>query len=516
MKNYFRGLFLCTILALLSISCEKDTSRELQPWPSDYLELTRAWYRENGNLVSDSRSGIDPQQFIISWDEHGYIFNRDGDSVIYIPIKSENDSFYREINLVKNEFGEPFGVIKEYVGNPSIENTLLNIYSGSGFLLERAKYNYKSGRMQYILAKKHSADILANIKNKISCSGCTGSFADGYEIEEVVVTGYTNGNNYDDQYNSAPEIPSIPGVSGGGGGNGSASSSAAAISELKNKLFNKPFALIADIPCELIKEWVQTAKHRPHQQQIDKLKTIKATPNIVPWLNDPIIARVQAIEDAYSTVVNMDYFPVTIDQLPIINGVRQTPEQMLNYIRKNLNDFVDTNRSKFTPYQYYGIDDVSLWNSSNPINAVIGIDIGGWLPDNGAVIVSNYTPTSWTFTTVNDPKFNDHPVSGNRDFGYQRNADGSFTFYTRGVDRLTNYDASWIQDSELLQFMMGGSPFGQADALWRSFQDKISNFVNKNKGKAKIDMEQIHRPDWELLEKIIKGKASLILLSNDC
>lgn len=72
----------------------------------------------------------------------------------------------------------------------------------------------------------------------------------------------------------------------------------------------------------------------------------------------------------------MDYFPVTVTQLPIIDGVRQTPEQFLEYIRKNINSFVDTNYAEFEPYQWCGMDEPALWNSSNPIGAVIGIDIG--------------------------------------------------------------------------------------------------------------------------------------------
>lgn len=63
----------------------------------------------------------------------------------------------------------------------------------------------------------------------------------------------------------------------------------------------------------------------------------------------------------------MDYFPVTVTQLPIIDGVRQTPEQFLEYIRKNINSFVDTDYAEFEPYQWCGMDEPALWNSSNPI-----------------------------------------------------------------------------------------------------------------------------------------------------
>ena len=219
------------------------------------------------------------------------------------------------------------------------------------------------------------------------------------------------------------------------------------------------------------------------------------------------VASVQKIDDAHSTVVNLDYFPVTINQLPVINGVRQTPEQFLQYIRTNINSFVDTDYSTFSPYNWYGIDDTQLWNSTNPIGAVIAIDIAG--PDNGSVIVSHSSSNKWTFTTIHDPKYGDHPVSGNRDFGYIVNSDGSFTFYTRGVDRLTSWDGSAFQNAT-------GFAFSQADALWNSFRNKIFDFVNTHQGSADILQSQIKRPDWAVIKDVVDGVKPLSILNNAC
>ncbi|RAV27409.1 hypothetical protein [Sinomicrobium soli] len=80
------------------------------------------------------------------------------------------------------------------------------------------------------------------------------------------------------------------------------------------------------------------------------------------------------------------------------------------------------------------------------LRAVIGIDIKG--PDNESVIVSDYNTEKWTFSTIFDPKYGEHPVSGNRDFGYTQNGDGSYTFYTRGVDRLTDWLTTSGQTAE--------------------------------------------------------------------
>jgi len=57
------------------------------------------------------------------------------------------------------------------------------------------------------------------------------------------------------------------------------------------------------------------------------------------------------IQDAKGTVVNMDYFPVTISRLPNNAKTNQpfTADELLKHIRTNINDFVDTEYSKFDP-----------------------------------------------------------------------------------------------------------------------------------------------------------------------
>ncbi|GEM_PF-2002392 len=269
----------------------------------------------------------------------------------------------------------------------------------------------------------------------------------------------------------------------------------------------QPFVLIPKIPCPTIQNWIATAKFVPDGDVINRLSQIAATPHIVPGLNNPIIARIQSIDNAYSSTVNMDYFSVRVNQLPMVGGERMTPANFLQYIRVNINRFVDQNLSVFTPYSYYGVNDEDLWNSPDPTGAIVGIDIPG--PNNGSVIVSQSNSTGWTFTTINDPRFQDHPVSGNRDFGYEQNSDGSYTFFTRGVDRITNWDATLIQWAT--QF-----PFNQADALWMSFQSKIATFINLNQGNAIINEPTKHRPDWSLVKQVMNGQQPLSALSTEC
>lgn len=291
--------------------------------------------------------------------------------------------------------------------------------------------------------------------------------------------------------------------------------------ELNELIENKPFALYGkDVPCELVRQWMALAKHKVDQDLRAKIYNIvqqaSTTSNTLLGIptSSNYVGKVLDIDNAYSSVVNMDYFSVNVKTMPVINGQRATPQQFLNHIRLNINNFVNTNNSDFTPYNHYNVDDRALWASANPLGAIVSIDIRG--PQNGSVIVSNYTPSSWTFSTLKDPYNKVHPVSGNREFGFTANSDGSYTFYTKGVDRLSDALTTAFQPTPTI-----GIPFSQADALWTSFQEKIVAFANNpaNGGtpnSASVSTTQTHRPDWALVKDVVDGKKPLSTLSNDC
>lgn len=280
--------------------------------------------------------------------------------------------------------------------------------------------------------------------------------------------------------------------------------------EFEEQIKNKLFALFDDtVDCELLKKWLNVAKFKSDQSILDKLNGVIFQ---IPGYTDNMVARVQNIDDASSTIVNMDYFSVTINQLPTYNGQQFTAGELLKYIRMNLNGLTNGEK-QFHPYNTYGINDVDLWNSTNPKGAIIAIDLPG--PENGTVITTYSSSDRWTFTTIYEPMYGEHPVSGNRDFGYIHNPNGSYTFYTKGVDRLTSWYHSSFQEIPEM-FGQNGIPFSSADALWKSFQNGIKNFVNGNGGNASINIEQTFRPDWNKVKKVIEGKAPLGSLSKNC
>lgn len=260
------------------------------------------------------------------------------------------------------------------------------------------------------------------------------------------------------------------------------------------------------MPCATVQKWLLLARFKVSQPIIDKLKKI-----VVPGQNgknvtDDRIARIQKIDDAYSTVVNIDYFAVKVNKLPTINGRAYTAAEFMHYMRVNMNDFT-TSGKVFVPYNENGVDDSALWKSNSPRGAILALDLDG--PENGSVITSNTRTDNWTFTTIYEPKYGEHPVSGNREFGFVTHPDNTFTFYTRGVDRLTNWDATFFQNTMNI-------PFAAADNLWKGFQGKLESFIRLHGGESIIREPEIVRPKWSILQQVLAGKLPLSTLSKKC
>jgi hypothetical protein len=161
---------------------------------------------------------------------------------------------------------------------------------------------------------------------------------------------------------------------------------------------------------------------------------------------------------------------------------------MLSHLRLHLNDFVDTFWGKFTPRD--PVIDLPTWTSSNPLGAVINIDIPG---DDGVVVCSEYASDHWNFSTIRVPDVNAdftigegmHPVSGTRQFGFYHDpANQNVVFFTRGADRTSN-----IKVAELIAF------YG-TEKLWESLHNKLHAFIINHGGEAIKSLPHSKRYDW--------------------
>ncbi len=278
------------------------------------------------------------------------------------------------------------------------------------------------------------------------------------------------------------------------------------IEETMNKLLKlDPFKLL-EMDCNQIQKWQNLAQHELPQSIVDKLTNLDN--NYISIISGDW--NVQNIVDADGAVVNMDYFSIDVTDLPNNpkTNVEFTLEEFFNYIMDNLNDFIDQSISQFGSYNS---TEQVIWDSTNPLGAIMRFDIPvpsiPILSNDGTVICSEYLSNShWIFTTLESPKDWTHPVSGNRQFGYTENSDGSVTIFTRGVDRILNN-----LDLDVAEFMDLDHPFDAADALWNSFQKNIEFFTNKNGGSSRLSSkkESINRPDWEDVKDVLLGNKPI-------
>ncbi len=196
---------------------------------------------------------------------------------------------------------------------------------------------------------------------------------------------------------------------------------------------------------------------------------------------------------------------------------------LFSRLRKGINDFVNTNNSKFDAYKP---EDGDKWQSDNPLGAAINIKINTlnqlapslevpwWLPlpdaiDEALVGCSAYKHgETWTFTTLRTTTLAEgvfgpagHPVSGNRMWGLSRR-DDHWVFYTRGADRAT----SWLDHAGNV---VANMVWDGADALWRSLQQRVADFINRHEGEAEVVSPRFsERFPWPQVQQLLRASAT--------
>lgn len=211
----------------------------------------------------------------------------------------------------------------------------------------------------------------------------------------------------------------------------------------------------------------RVAQYLPPQSVLNRIDFIKTVaPN--NWIVSDF--NIQSLTNAYGSVVNCDFFPVRISQLP----TGKLPKDLIEYFRKKINDFIDDSLNvKFSLYIDHSFHDTARFNAQyeNSLGALILIH----MTNDGSVIESEYYQDStsghekyrFKFTTITTPLDFSHPVSDNREFGVyaETTQPGEYIFYTMGVDRTSD-----------IIFNAGNTifnGFGKADALWSNMQKNI-------------------------------------------
>lgn len=191
--------------------------------------------------------------------------------------------------------------------------------------------------------------------------------------------------------------------------------------------------------------------------------------------------RRQEMDKASGSEMNTDYYAVTITKLP----PGTTAKEFYSNIRKNLDNFVDYSVATFGTHDP---GSKKIWNSSNPTGAVMTFYNQ---MDNAGVVTSKAGSDYWVFTPVWTSSNMRHPLAGHREFGLTDNGNSTFTFYTRGVDRM------WTPQDALYNWFVGGSGFfDQANKLWNAVMDNAVKYINDNGGSASKTTSFSRRIDW--------------------
>ena len=206
-----------------------------------------------------------------------------------------------------------------------------------------------------------------------------------------------------------------------------------------------------------------------------------------------------SIELAKGPQLNIDRYEVKIDKMPVLPGARRhaTPAEFANFIRVNFKEFLDPIVSDF---QAMSKQDDLRWKSKDPLGSImifrinpIAVLENKRLPainaEQAAVITSELiaTPTShkWRFATVHTTNTENHPVSGNREFGLEKNG-ADWLFITSAADRPTG----------ILDRMGGELVFKGADLLWKSLQLRVIKFTVEMGGHATMGNSFNRRVPW--------------------
>ena len=294
------------------------------------------------------------------------------------------------------------------------------------------------------------------------------------------------------------------------------------ISELNNKLAADPEALE---PCDSLNimplnpngfgtMWRDIAQYElpgALQDRIDSVNNLFTSSSYDP----PLPMYQQTLSAAAGAIVNCDFFPVKITQLP----TGYTAQSLLEYFRKNLNTFAQPSNT-FEPYNYVSggfgpsIYDSARFNApyQNSIGALVHIGI---TLNDGTVIESkyeNYNSPPYNheshqvmFSTLRSPLDYTHPVGGNRAFGIY-NSTGNpteYTFYTMGVDRV------WHDIDVLLG--IENTIFHGGDQLWTNMQSNMISFINSLPGgqaSAFATPKIIARPQWDDVVDYLLGSIT--------
>lgn len=235
---------------------------------------------------------------------------------------------------------------------------------------------------------------------------------------------------------------------------------------------------------EQLSKWADLVKMLPDEAALNAARLARQR-TALPF-------RVQKIDEATGKHVNLDRYEIRLSGLSPDDDVK-----LFEDVRRNLNDYFDHNAASLAGY---APDDEADWRSSRgaPLGSVLvfKIPLFWFIHEEAGVVTSQSAENRWVFTpvTLRWACPGEHPVSGNREFAFTLNPDGTGSIFTRGADRVL---ASCIPGEDTV--------FKGADLLWRSWQDKVAAAIRQRGGSATIIPPVMLRPTWEEVKKATRS-----------
>ena len=302
------------------------------------------------------------------------------------------------------------------------------------------------------------------------------------------------------------------------------------VEELYLAMQNGPNALLENCPDYDLQTYADLLNLQVPNSIIDQLNSygICALPTLGP--HPPVEVNcfgLQGIEDGSSTLVNIDYYAVEVQEIPDFDndGTPDTKERLYQEFRKKFTDLVsgettltttncpspsaifgNINASwEFEPYESI---DLNFWETrtigarffinanANALNALVA--------DDGAIITIQENNFSFVVTTIYTPLSGSQPFSGKRMWGIRVNENGYHEIFTRAIDRakpipIVDLLGEVITECDDLDY------FTIADETWKNFQTKAVDFIHQEGGVVEKKVPKVVHLDFEIIYDKLKS-----------
>ncbi len=241
----------------------------------------------------------------------------------------------------------------------------------------------------------------------------------------------------------------------------------------------------------------------------------------------------QPLSEGNAAVANVDYYGVKVITRPDINGDGNpdTDTEVFQAYKENFANLASGGKDNFEfscnnpigdnfgdvswTFSPYFANDISIWNSSNPLTAIFKIDasaeeipFGNLISDDGAIMISEFTSNYWIGSTIATEFSGTQPFSGNRQWGYITNSNGNLELYARAVDvaRVSDRVKNWTPGSDECK---EDSYYNIGEATWSNLQEEIKQFIVDNGGQAEVVPKTAVRFDKDKIKELLESNESI-------